>query len=60
MGIERLDPLSELSRLRSMLPSDLTPEQQGALAWEYGDLETAWFAYGVADKIQEIRDRLAL
>jgi len=59
-GKELQDPLGEIVRIRSMLPPYFTPEQQGAIAWEAGDDEAARFAYGVADKIDDLKSKLAL
>ena len=59
IGAGNRDSLVELIELRALLPPYYTPEQQGAMAWEAGDFDAARFAFGVADKIEELK-RLAL
>ncbi len=59
IGAGNWDLMDKIIKVRALLPPFFTPEQQGAMAWEAGDFDAARFAFGVADKIAELK-KLAL
>ena len=47
----------DIAAIRNLLPRGIGagPEQQAAMAWEQEDDHAAAFAYGVADRIRQLR-----